>query len=55
MIETSQMRFKINADDFYTWEKLDEKKYLFSKKLSDLSISQLKDLCDGVDKSFMAI
>ena len=51
----SQVRLKTNADDPYTWEKLDEKEYLFSKNLSDLSIGQLKDLCDGVDKSFIAI
>lgn len=55
VIETSQVRLKTNADDPYTWERLDEKEQLFSKNLSDLSIGQLKDLCDGVDKSFIAI
>ncbi len=55
MIETSQMRLKTNANDPYTWEKLNEKEHLFSKNLSDFSIGQLKDLCDGVDKSFTAI
>ena len=55
MIETLQVRLKTNADDPYTWEKLDEKEHLFSKNLSDLSIGQLKDLCDGVDKFFIAI
>ena len=55
MIEASQVRLKTNADDPYTWEKLDEKEHLFSRNLSDLSISQLKDLCDSVDKSFIAI
>lgn len=39
VIETSQVRLKTNANDPYTWEKLDEKKHLFSKNLSDLSIS----------------
>ena len=34
---------------------MDEKEHLFSKNLSDLSIGQLKDVCDGVDKSFIAI
>ena len=34
---------------------MDEKEHLFSKNLSDLSISELKDLCDSVDKSFIAI
>jgi len=33
------VRLKTNANDPYTWEKLDEKKHLFSKNLSDLSIS----------------
>jgi len=28
---------------------------LFGKSQSNLSIGQLKDLCDGVDKSFTAI
>ena len=55
MIETSQVRLKTNADDPYTWENLDVKEHLFSKNLSDLSIGQLKDLCDGVDQSFIAI
>lgn len=49
------MRLKTNADDPYTWEKMDEKEHLFSKDLSDLSTGQLKDLCDGVDRSFIAI
>lgn len=55
MIATSQVRLKTNADDPYTWEKLDEKEHLFSRNISDLSIGQLKDLCDGVDKWFIAI
>lgn len=55
MIEASPVRLKTNADDPYTWEKMDEKEHLFSKNLSDCSIGQLKDLCDGVDTSFLAI
>ena len=55
MVEASQVRLKTNPDDPYTWEKLKEKEYLFSKNLSDLSTGQLKDLCDGVGKSFTAI
>ncbi len=55
MIEASQVRLKTNPDDPYIWEKMDEKEYLFLKNLSDLSIGQLKDLCDGVDRSFIAI
>ena len=34
---------------------MEEKEQLFPKNLSDLSIGQLKDLCDGIDKSFIAI
>ena len=34
---------------------MDEKEHLFSKKLSELSTRQLKELCEGVDKSFVAI
>lgn len=55
MIEASQMRLKINANDSYTWEKMKEKAQLFSKNLSDLSTDQLKNLCDDVDKSFVVI
>ncbi len=55
MIEASQMRLKINANDSYTWEKMKEKAQLFLKNLSDLSTDQLKNLCDDVDKSFVVI
>ena len=37
------------------WERMEEKEHLFSKNLSDLSTGQLKDLCAGIDKSFVAI
>ena len=55
VIEMLQVRLKTNVDDPYTWEKLDEKKHLFSKNLSDPMIGQLKNLCDGVNKLFIAI
>jgi len=55
VIEASQMRLKINANDSYTWEKMKEKAQLFLKNLSDLSTDQLKNLCDDVDKSFVVI
>ena len=55
MIGASQVRLKPNANDPYTWENMDEKEHLFLKNLSDLSIGQLKDLCGGVDRSFIAI
>lgn len=34
---------------------MEEKEHLFSTNISDISIGELKDLCDGVDKSFIAI
>ena len=46
---------KTNPNDPYAWEKMDEKEYLFSKNLIDLSTRQLKELCEGVDKPFVAI
>ena len=49
------MRLKTNPDDPYTWEKMKEKEHLFLKNLSNLSTSQLKELCDGIDKSFVAV
>lgn len=55
MIEASQVRLKSNPDDPYTWERLEEKEHLVSKKLSDLSAGQLKELCDGVNNPFRAI
>ena len=54
MIEAVQVRFKTNADDLYTWEQMEEKKHLFSKNFSDLSTKQLKELCNGINKSFTA-
>ena len=49
------MRLKTNPNDPYTWKTMEEKEHLFSKNLSDLSIRQLKELYEGVDKSFIAI
>ena len=49
------MRLKTNTDDPYTWERMEEKEHLFSKNLSDLSTGQLKELCEGVNKSFRVI
>ena len=54
-IKTSQVRFKTNPNDPYAWKKIDEKKHLFFKNLSDLSTKQLKKLCENVDKSFVVI
>ena len=49
------MRLKTSPDDPYLWERMKEKEHLFQRNLSDLSIGQLKELLDGVDKSFVAI
>jgi hypothetical protein len=35
--------------------KIEQKEASILKNLSDLSIDQLKDLCDDVNKSFIAI
>ena len=32
-----------------------EKEHLFLKNLSDLSTSQLKELCDNINKSFVTV
>ena len=55
VIEASQVRLKINSNNSYIWKKMNEKEHLFLKKLSDLSIDQLKDLCDDIDRSFIVI
>lgn len=54
-IEPSQVRLKTNPEDSYTWERMEKKEHLFSKKISDLSTGVLKELCEGIDKSFAAI
>ena len=55
MIEALQVRLKTNTNNPYTWEKIDEKEHLFLKNLSDLLIGQLKDLCNNINRSFIAI
>ena len=55
LIEPSQVRLKTNSDDPYTWEIMEGKEHLFSKNMSDLSIGALKELYEGIDKSFAAI
>lgn len=55
MIDTSQVQLKTNADDPYTWEKMETKEHLFSENISNLSTGQLKELCNSVDKSFVAV
>lgn len=54
-IDVSQVRLKTNPDDFYAWERIEEKEHLFTKNLSDLSINYLRELCEGVNKSFIAV
>ena len=54
-IEPSQVRLIPGADDPYSWKVLPEKKYLFSKHMSDHSISAYKELCGGIGFSFEAV
>jgi hypothetical protein len=54
-IEPSQVRLRTTPDDPYIWERLKEKEHLFEKNISDHSIATLKEVCEGVGKSFRAI
>ena len=54
-IEPSQVRLKTRLDDPYKWEKMKEREYLFMKNLSNLSTNQLRELCNGIGKSFVAV
>lgn len=54
MIDPSQVRLKTHPDDAYTWERMEEKEHLFLKNISDHSTGALKELCDGIRKSFAA-
>jgi hypothetical protein len=54
-IEPSQVRLIPSADDPYSWKVLPEKKYLFSKNLSDHSISAYKELCGEIGVLFEAV
>ena len=55
VVHASQIRLKTNPDDSYAWQRKEEKEHLFIKYLSDLSIRQLKELWEGIDKSFVAV
>ncbi len=55
MIDSSQVRLKTHLDDTYTWERMEEKEHLFLKNISDHSTGALKELCEGIGKSFAAI
>ncbi|KAI9758898.1 MAG: hypothetical protein M1840_003738 [Geoglossum simile] len=55
LIEPAQVRLKINTDDPYIWEKIEGKEHLFSRNMSDLSTGALKELYEGIGKSFAAV
>ncbi|CAI6342316.1 unnamed protein product [Periconia digitata] len=55
VIDPAQVRLLPSPDDPYTWRFLPEKKHLFSKNISDHSISAYKDLSNGVGRTFEAI
>jgi hypothetical protein len=54
-IEPSQVRLTPGPGDLYSWKVLPEKKYLFSKNISDHSIGAYKELCGGIGVLFEAI
>ena len=54
MIDPSQVRLKTHPDDVYTWQRMEENEHLFLKNMSDHSTGALKELCDGIGKSFAA-
>ena len=54
-IEPAQIRVIPAAEDGYQWTTIPEKKYLFTKQLSKLSIGTYMELCREVGKSFQAV
>jgi hypothetical protein len=54
-IDPSQVRLIPGADDPYSWKVLPEKRHLFSKNLSDHSISAYKELCGEIGAAFEAV
>ena len=55
LIDPSQVRLRTTPNDPYFWERLREKEHLFEKNISDHSIAALKEVCEGVGESFVAI
>ena len=55
MIEPAQVRLIPAVEDGYLWRAIPEKKYLFTKQLSKLSIGAYMELCREVGKSFEAV
>ncbi|KAI2624291.1 hypothetical protein GGR54DRAFT_638170 [Hypoxylon sp. NC1633] len=54
-VAPSQVRLHSTLEDGYSWQVLDDKKYLFSKNLSDHTAKSYKELCDGIGVSFEAV
>jgi len=55
LIEPAQVRLIPAVEDGYLWTAIPEKKYLFTKQLSKLSIGAYMELCREVGKSFKAL
>ena len=55
VVDASQIRLKINSDNFYAWQKQKKKEHLFIKNLNDLSIRQFKELWKNINKFFVAV
>jgi hypothetical protein len=49
------MRLQTNPDDLYTWTGLEGKEHLFAKSIRDHPVSVLRELYNGIGKSFEAI
>ncbi|KAK8125025.1 uncharacterized protein PG998_000784 [Apiospora kogelbergensis] len=50
-----KVRLHSTREDGYSWQVLEDKKYLFAKNLSDHTAKAYKELCDGVGVSFEAV
>jgi hypothetical protein len=54
-IEPAQVRLIPAVEDGYLWTAIPEKKHLFTKQLSKLSIGAYMELCREAGKSFEAV
>jgi hypothetical protein len=54
-VSPSRVRLSSTSEDGYTWQVLDDKKYLFSTNLSEHTAKAYKELCDGIGVSFEAV
>ncbi|KAH8799666.1 hypothetical protein F5884DRAFT_863276 [Xylogone sp. PMI_703] len=55
VVEPLRVRLVPGPDDLYRWKVLPEKRYLFSKNMSDHSINAYKELCREIGICFEAV